>query len=61
MWPPRADVDVTDVELLEMPMEMGLEFGAIVRLYDVDAEGQAPKDVIDEFDGCALIARIKHF
>jgi hypothetical protein len=30
---------VTDVERFEMPVETGLEFGAIVGLNDVDAEG----------------------
>src|SRR4029453_17687901 len=55
------DVDVTDVELLEMPVEMGLEFGAIVGLNDVDAEGEPPEDVINEGDRRTLIARVEDF
>ena len=38
MWCPRPDVHVPDVEFFEMPVEVGLEFGAIVGLNDVDAE-----------------------
>jgi hypothetical protein len=30
MWGPRPDVDVPNVTLFEMPVEVGLEFGAIV-------------------------------
>src|SRR5262245_57529616 len=58
VWGSGGDVDVPNVELLEMPVEMGLEFGAVVGLDDVDAERQAAEDVIDELDGCALIAGI---
>jgi hypothetical protein len=36
---PRPDGHVTDVELLEMPVEVGLKFGAIVGLNHLDAEG----------------------
>ena len=47
MWRPRPDVHMADVELLEMPVKVRLEFGAIIGLDDVDAEGQAPEHVID--------------
>jgi hypothetical protein len=30
MWCPRPDVHVADVAFFEMPVEVGLEFGAIV-------------------------------
>jgi hypothetical protein len=40
-----------------MPVEVGLEFGAIVGLNDADAEWQATEYVIDEGDGRPLIAR----
>jgi hypothetical protein len=50
-----------DIAFFEMPVEVGLKFGAIVGLHDVDAEGQAPEDVVDEGDGRPLIARVKHF
>jgi hypothetical protein len=37
---PGPDVDVTDVELLEMPVEVGLEFGAIVPSLEEVKAGQ---------------------
>src|SRR5687767_3420862 len=58
MWGPRPDVHVADVELLEMPVKVGLEFGAVVRLNDMHAEGQSPENVVDEGDGCSLIAGV---
>ena len=61
VWGPRPDVDVADVEGFEMPVKVGLEFGAIVGLEDVDAERQPPEDVVDECDGRPLIARVKDF
>jgi hypothetical protein len=61
IWGPGPDVDVPDVEGFEMPVEVGLEFGAIVRLNGVDAEGQSPEDVIDEGDGHPLIAGVVDF
>ena len=59
VWRPRPDVDVADVERFEMPVEVGLEFGAIVGLNDVDAERQPPEDVIDECDRRPLIAGVE--
>jgi hypothetical protein len=56
MWRAGPDVHVANVSFFEMPVEVGLEFGAIVGLDDVDAERQATQDVIDELDGCPLIA-----
>ena len=44
MWGARPDVDVPDVERVEMPVELGLKFRAIVGWNDVDAEGQSPAD-----------------
>jgi hypothetical protein len=38
MWCPGPDVDVADVEGFEMPVKVGLEFGAVVALNDMDAE-----------------------
>ena len=35
---PRPDVRVTDIALVEVPVEVRLELGAIVRLHDVYAE-----------------------
>ena len=39
-------------------MEVGLEFGAIVRLDHTDAERQAAPDFVDEPDGRSLIAGV---
>jgi hypothetical protein len=50
--------DVPDVVRLEVPMELRLELGAVIRLHDVDAEGYAPKYCIDELAGRALGARV---
>ena len=61
MWGPRPDVDVADVEGVEMPVEVGLEFGAIVGLDGLDAERQPPEDVVDEGDGRPLIADVEDF
>ena len=44
-----------------MPVKVGLEFGAIVGLHDVEAEGQATEDVVDDGDGRALTAGIEAF
>jgi hypothetical protein len=41
-------------------MELGLKLGAIVRLDGENPEWQAPEDLVDELDGCALIAGIVH-
>ncbi len=37
-------------------MEVGLEFGAVVGLDDLDLEGQALEHVVDELDGGFLVA-----
>jgi hypothetical protein len=37
----RANVDVADIPFLQVPMELGLELGAVVRLHDEHAERQA--------------------
>src|SRR5262245_49036784 len=58
MWGPRPDVDVPDIAIFEMPVEVRLELGAVVRLHDVDAERQAPHDLIDEGHRGPLSARI---
>ena len=52
---------MADVARFEMPMEAGLELGAIVRLDHLDAEGQAAEDIIDELDGRPLIAGLEDF
>jgi hypothetical protein len=41
-----------------MPVKARLELGAIIGLYDVDAEGSSAKDVVDKSDRGCLIARI---
>jgi hypothetical protein len=44
-----------------MPVKVRLKLGAVVRLDDLDPEGKPTNDVIDEFDGCGLIAGVKNF
>ena len=39
-------------------MEVRLELGAVVRLDDVDAKRQAPKDFVDDLDRRALVAGV---
>jgi hypothetical protein len=56
----RADVDVADSPFFEMPMELGLELGAVVRLHDEHAERQAVQDFVDERDRRALGAGVVH-
>ena len=34
-----TDVDVADIPFLQVPMELGLELGAVVRLHDEHANG----------------------
>src|SRR6476620_12395223 len=58
MGSPRPDVHVADVAGFEMPVEMGLEFGAVVGLNDVDAEGQPSEDLANKFDRRPLIAGV---
>ena len=44
----RTDVDVADVPRLEVPVELGLELGAVVGLDDVHTKRQPPHDLIGE-------------
>src|SRR5215831_3605358 len=54
----RADIDVPNVVLLEMPMEVGLELGAVIRLHDLDAKWQPAAHLVDEPNRRALIAGV---
>ena len=60
MWGPRPDVGVADVLLLEVPVEAGLKFRAVIRLHDAHAEGQPAQNLIDKRDRRRLIARVIH-
>src|SRR5688572_25095066 len=53
-----SDVHVANVLRLEMPVEFGLEFGAVVSLDDEHSKRQATEHFVDEPDGGALVARI---
>ena len=44
----RPDVHVPDVELLQVPVELRLKLGAVVRLDDEDAEWQSTNDLVGE-------------
>src|SRR6516165_12543214 len=48
------DVDVLDAPVEKMPVELGLELGAVVRLDALDLEGQLLEDVVKELDCGAL-------
>ena len=56
----RTDVDVSDVLRLQMPMKLGLEFGAVVGLYDEDPKRQASEDVVNEADRRGLVAGVEY-
>ena len=43
-----SDVDVTNVQIGEVPVEPPLELGAVVRRHDMDAKRQAADDVVDD-------------
>src|SRR6185503_5616544 len=55
---PGLDVGVTDVEALQVPVELRLELGAVIGLHDVDPKRQTPPHVVDESDRHALVARV---
>jgi hypothetical protein len=46
VWCPRPDVDVADVERFQMPVEMGLKFGAIVAGVEDFQHANAAGDLI---------------
>jgi hypothetical protein len=50
----RLDVCVTDALILDVPMELGLEFVAIIGANFPDAEGKALDNVVNEGDGIGL-------
>ena len=55
------DVGVADAEILNMPMEPGLELMSIIGADFSDAEGELVDDVIDEVDGVGLSMAIVVF
>ena len=57
-WCFRTDVDVADVMFLQVPVEVGLELGAVIRLDDEHSEGKPSDDLVDEADGRLLVADI---
>jgi hypothetical protein len=50
----RLDVCVTDALILDVPMELGLEFVAIIGTNFPDPEGKALDHVVNEGDGIGL-------
>jgi hypothetical protein len=48
-----------DVSTLKMPMELRLEFCAVVGLHDMHPKWQTPQHLVDELDGRALVARVE--
>jgi hypothetical protein len=57
----RADVDVPDVLLLQVPVEVGLELCAIVSLDYEHSEGKPSDDLVHEADGRLLVADVVDF
>src|SRR5687767_14160745 len=55
---PRADVDMADIQGLQMPMKVRLEFGAIVGLHDLHPEWQPSKHFVDESNRRPLVAGV---
>ena len=53
------NVTMPDVSTLQVPMELRLEFCAVVGLHDMHAEWQTPEHLVDELDGRALVARVE--
>ena len=51
---------MADVEAFDVPMELGLELGAVVRLNHVNAERQPAHDFIDELNRRPLVAGVVH-
>jgi len=47
---PRADVDMADVAGFRVPVELGLELGPVVGLYDVHAKRWSPQDFVCKLD-----------
>jgi hypothetical protein len=55
----EADVTMADVSTLQVPMELRLEFCAVVGLHDMHAKRQTPEYLVDKLDGRALVARVE--
>ena len=51
---------MADVQGLDVPVESRLKLRSVVRLNNVDAEREPPKDVADEADRRVLVARVVH-
>ena len=54
----RANVDVPNIEVLEVPVELRLKLGAVVGLHHVHAKRQSTDVLVDELHGRALVARV---
>jgi hypothetical protein len=52
---------VANTFVLDMPVELGLEFVPVISSNSFDAEGEFADDVIDEGDGVGLIVPLKDF
>ena len=49
------DVGVADAAVQHVPVEAGLELGAVVGLDRFDSEGEPLEEVVEELDGCFLV------
>lgn len=48
-----------DIQILQVPVEAGLELGAVVGLNDHDPEGEPTQHLVDELDGRDLVAPVE--
>src|SRR5450755_1409183 len=51
----RFDVDVANASIEYMPVELALKFGSVVRLNDLNLEGKALEQVVEELNGGLLV------
>jgi hypothetical protein len=58
---PWLDIDVSNAEILDMPVEFGLEFMAAIGADHLDPKRELLDDVIDEVDRICLIVLVVDF
>ena len=51
----RADVDVANAAVKDVPVELRLELGSVVGLDRLDVEGELLQHIVDELDGGLLV------
>ena len=54
LWSSTFDISMADALIFDVPVELGLEFAAIVRPHLPNSEREALDDVVDEQNGIGL-------